>query len=138
MGNHSDRLSGKRILVVDEDYIVAAETARALVEAGAEVIGPARLVELSATVAACLMIDVVVMDVPYWETAKAERVAVELLDRGIPVVLHTALLPRELPPVLAATLLLPKWVPAERIVISLAEVVIRPCKRAAAVDRVNV
>jgi hypothetical protein len=125
MGNYSDRLSGKRILVVDDEYILAIETARALEEAGAVVIGPVRLEVISAVVSAGLTIDGAVMDVPYYDPAKAEPAAVQLLACGIPVVLHTTLLPRELPPVLAVAPLLPKWVPPERIVSTLAEV-IRP------------
>jgi hypothetical protein len=96
---------------------------RALEEAGAVVIGPVRLEVLSATVAAGLNVDGVVMDIPYDDPAKAVPAAVQLLGRGFPVILHTTLLPRELPPVLAVTPLLPKWVPAERIVSALAEVI---------------
>jgi CheY-like chemotaxis protein len=36
-----DRLQGRRVLVVEDEYFVACDIARALAEAGAEVIGPA-------------------------------------------------------------------------------------------------
>jgi CheY-like chemotaxis protein len=39
------QLAGKRVLVVEDDYLVAMEIARALERAGAEVIGPAPTVE---------------------------------------------------------------------------------------------
>lgn len=38
-------LAGKRVLVVEDEYIIASELARTLEDAGAEVVGPAGAVE---------------------------------------------------------------------------------------------
>jgi CheY-like chemotaxis protein len=82
-------LGGRRLLVVEDDYLVAMDLADELTDHGAEVVGPAGSVEEAlALVAADSAIDGAVLDINLRDE-KVYPVAEALRSRGIPFVFTT-------------------------------------------------
>lgn len=82
------KLTGKRILVVEDEALVAAMVADMLEELGAEVVGPAGTLNEGLQLARVKPIDVAVLDV----NLRGERIdpIADVLDgRGIPFVFAT-------------------------------------------------
>ncbi|MBI0534890.1 response regulator [Roseomonas sp. KE2513] len=87
---HADRLHGRRLLVVEDEYVIAMDMARALEELGAEVVGPA------GSVADALLLvrnedshlDAAVLDVNL-RNERVFPVAEALAARGVPFVFAT-------------------------------------------------
>jgi CheY-like chemotaxis protein len=84
----SKRLIGTRILVVEDEYYLAADLSRALEDEGAVVIGPVgNLPEAQESVAAggfdCAVVDLNLRG------SVAHRIAEELGDRGVPFLIAT-------------------------------------------------
>lgn len=88
--SHCSSLSGQRILLVEDEYLLAFDMALALESLGAEVVGPApTLVAAAAILDRGTAIDAAVLDV----NLRGEMVyplADQLLARGVPVLLATA------------------------------------------------
>ena len=82
------RLAGKRLLVVEDDYLVAMEIAWALERAGAEVIGPAPTVEAAPDALEQTAPDGAILDINLG-AKMAFSVADALLARGIPSIFAT-------------------------------------------------
>jgi len=81
-------LLGARILVVEDEYYLAADLSRALSDAGAEVIGPiGSLQEAQATVS-CGRFDCAVVDMNL-RGSVAHSVAERLGERGVPFLIAT-------------------------------------------------
>ena len=82
-------LKGRRILVVEDEYVVAEDICRELLEQGAEVVGPAPTVEHAmALLAADRLIDGAILDI----NLRGEMVfpvAEILRDRGTPFLFAT-------------------------------------------------
>ena len=82
-------LTGRRILVAEDEYLIAAEVAGVLEEAGAEVFGPVASVTAALGFAAAedriegALLDVNLRGEAIWPVVDA------LLARGVPVVLTT-------------------------------------------------
>lgn len=91
------QLRGRRILVIEDDYIIASDLAYALEDRGAQVVGPAGSVhEALALIAGDNRLDAAVLDV----NLGAERsfpIVDTLLDRGVPVILTTGYDVRAIP-----------------------------------------
>lgn len=88
-------LNGTRVLVVEDEFLIAMEIEAALEAAGAIVVGPAPSLEAACSLARDGDIDAAILDVNLGD----EHVfpAAELLDqRGIPYIFHTAYPPKEL------------------------------------------
>ena len=82
-------LGGRRLLVVEDDYLVAMDLADELTDHGAQVVGPAGSVEEAlALVAADSAIDGAVLDINL-RNEKVYPVAEALHARGIPFVFTT-------------------------------------------------
>ncbi len=82
-------LAGLRVLLVEHDYWLAHEMATLLVEAGAEVVGPAgRLDDARAQAAREPHLDGAVAGVQLGD-GRADLLLAELLARGVPVLLTT-------------------------------------------------
>jgi CheY-like chemotaxis protein len=85
----TDGLRGKEILVVEDDYLIAQQTADALVAAGAGIVGPVATVQ-----AAMTMLDRIpelaaaVLDINL-RNERVYPVADRLIERGIPIVFAT-------------------------------------------------
>ena len=81
-------LSGKQILVIEDEYFIASDLSRALRDAGAEVVGPVGDLDLGRALAASQPIDAAVLDVKL-EGASSFPIVQELTARNIPVMLVT-------------------------------------------------
>lgn len=83
-------LAGRRVLVAEDEYVIARDVAEALAAAGAEVLGPVPSVAAALRLAAseagridAALLDVSLRGEAVWPVADA------LLARGVPVVLAT-------------------------------------------------
>jgi len=81
-------IAGKRILVVEDEAIIAAFVEDLLVELGASVVGPAYSVSQGLALASFSAIDVALLDVNVRNEAIAP-IRDELRRRGIPIVFAT-------------------------------------------------
>jgi hypothetical protein len=90
------RLAAKRVPVVEDDYLVAMEIARALERAGAEVIGPAPTVEAALDALEQTAPDGAILDINLG-AKMAFSVADALLASGIPSIFATGMTPTSFP-----------------------------------------
>jgi DNA-binding response OmpR family regulator len=81
-------LSGHRVLVVEDEYYLAAEAARALGGAGAEVMGPCPTEESARAALEEQRVDAVVLDINLG-SGPTFKLAEMLNGRGIPFVFFT-------------------------------------------------
>jgi CheY-like chemotaxis protein len=81
-------LSGRRILVVEDDYLIATDLARSLEDLGAAVLGPAGSVKDALALLAGVTIDAAVLDINLG-TEKVFPLADTLLSRRVPFVFTT-------------------------------------------------
>lgn len=93
----ADLANGRRILVVEDEYLIAADLSEALEELGAEVVGPAANVRAAlAEVERAEALDGATLDVTLGQE-KSFDVAALLHERGIPFVFLTGYGDRSLP-----------------------------------------
>jgi ActR/RegA family two-component response regulator len=85
---NAPQLAHKRVLVVEDDYLVAMDIARALKRAGAEVIGPAPAVEAALTVLKQTVPDGAILDINLGGEM-AFPIADALMARGVPFIFAT-------------------------------------------------
>lgn len=101
MSGTGEALRGRRILVAEDEYMIADEVAQALGEAGVEVVGPAARVDAALKLARGEgMLDGAVLDVSLggqmiWPVLDA------LAARGVPAVLATGFDAATVPPAYA-------------------------------------
>lgn len=81
-------LAGKRILIVEDEFLIAATAVDMLEEQGATVIGPATTIAQAHSLAETEEIDAAVLDVNL-HGERIERVAEALRERRIPFVFTT-------------------------------------------------
>lgn len=81
-------LTGKNVLLVEDEFIVAEDTAEMLRELGAEVVGPAARLEAGLRLAGSEAIDVAVLDINL-AGERSDPIMEVLRTRGIPFVLAT-------------------------------------------------
>ncbi len=86
MTDSKNLLDGKRVLLVEDHYVIATELAGMLRRLGATVLGP--YPELQAASAAAAECDVALLDVNLRGVA-VFPLAASLLDRGVPIALVT-------------------------------------------------
>lgn len=82
------KLTGRKVLIVEDEFFLADDLKRALVEQGAEVTGPANTVDRAKALASGQEFDMAVLDV----NLKGEMIfpfADELRERGVPFVFTT-------------------------------------------------
>ena len=86
----SDRqLEGQRILIVEDEYLIADDLRDALVVAGAEVLGPAPNVDVAVSlIAGSQQIDAALLDINLRGTMVFD-VADTLVARGVPIAFAT-------------------------------------------------
>ena len=82
------KLSGKQVLIVEDEFFIADQLARSLADAGAHVVGPAPTCEQACRMLAGCRIDLAVLDVRL-DDAPAYPVADLLRQRKIPFVFAT-------------------------------------------------
>jgi DNA-binding response OmpR family regulator len=82
------RLRGKRVLLIEDEYLIADDLNRALSHSGVVVIGPIGTLEAGLRAASSELIDIAILDINLrgeWSYPIVD----ELLARNIPVVLAT-------------------------------------------------
>ena len=84
--------AGRRVLVVDDEFLVALTAADALESVGCEVVGPATQLAAALQLAHSEVLDAAVLDInitgeTIWPVAS------ELQDRGVPFLFLSALIP---------------------------------------------
>lgn len=86
----SDSLRGRRILIVEDDYVIAADIADMLGKAGAEPVGPVGWEDeaLALAMDANQALDLAILDIDLHGHA-SYRIADALIARGIPLVFTT-------------------------------------------------
>jgi CheY-like chemotaxis protein len=81
-------LAGKRILVVEDEFLVSAMVVDMLTELGAEIVGPAATISKGLALAEAADIDAALLDINVRGT-RIDPVAAALRARGIPFVFGT-------------------------------------------------
>jgi CheY-like chemotaxis protein len=89
-------LDGQRVLVVEDEFLVALDMMQMIEERGGTVIGPAGNLDRAMALARSQMIDGAILDVTL-DRRDSFPVADALLERGIPVVFATGYDGRLLP-----------------------------------------
>ena len=92
-------LEGRRILVVEDEFLIAMEVEDILRALGAEVVGPFGRVEPALGAVQKEVLDGAVLDVRL-DGETSEQVAADLVSRGVPVLLTTGYEAEQLPPAL--------------------------------------
>jgi len=82
-------LAGRRILVVEDEYLIAIEVKRWLMTAGAEIVGPVPSVKQALDLLADHDLDAAVLDVNLGDGARVYPVADELSAIGVPYLFAT-------------------------------------------------
>ncbi len=90
-------LSGKRILVVEDEALVAAMIEDILVRLGATIVGPASSIETALELAAGATFDAALLDINV-RGKRIDPVVQRLRDRGIPMVFASGYGLKGLPP----------------------------------------
>jgi two-component SAPR family response regulator len=112
----ADRIGGKRVLLVEDEYFIVQDLVRALKEAGAEVIGPVATVrDALRLVAASAALDGAVLDINL-QGDMVYPVADALITRGVPFVFATGYGRESLPARYNAVPRCEKPVEAEKVV----------------------
>jgi DNA-binding response OmpR family regulator len=118
-------LTGRRILVVEDEYFVATDIAHALQEAGAEVIGPCRTEDAARAELQRGSPDAVLLDVrlgPQPSFVLAEQVT----GRALPVLFITGLAPDLIPPGFMDVPRLAKPISPHKVVEAVAQLLMKP------------
>jgi DNA-binding response OmpR family regulator len=90
-------LEGLRVLVVEDDYFIAAEMCSALRKAGAEIVGPARDLESGLAATIDERLDCAVLDINL-RGHMAFEIAARMQERNIPVIFATGYDASMIPP----------------------------------------
>lgn len=81
-------LRGKRVLVVEDEALIAVMVEDMLLDMGSEVVGPAATIEAALDLARSETLDAAVLDVNV-RGQRIDPVAEELMARGVPVLFAT-------------------------------------------------
>lgn len=92
----SSRFVGKRVLVVEDEFLLAEDTRRKLEEMGATVVGPTARVDDAISLIARQTIDAAILDIQL-DGSDVFAVAESLKKRGIPFVFASAFGPFVIP-----------------------------------------
>jgi DNA-binding response OmpR family regulator len=111
----TEELSGKRIVVVEDDFLLATEICRELRNLGATVLGPAPTPFYASQLIGRGRIDAAVLDVRLHGSTVFE-VADQLRGQGVPILFATAYDRQAIPPRFQETCLLQKPLDRKRLV----------------------
>ena len=115
----AQRLAGRRVLVVEDEYLIALEVERALQEHGAEVVGPVASVHGALDLSEHSgRLDLAVLDINLHGEA-AYPVAESLQSKGIPFVFTTGYDNASISRKFAHVMLLEKPIDPDRIALAL-------------------
>jgi DNA-binding NtrC family response regulator len=122
-------LSRRRILVAEDELIIASELAAAVEEAGGEVVGPVASVREALALLGREDVHAAILDVRLVD-GEVSPIAHALLERGAVVVFHSASpVPREITDRHGDVVICPKPMQSDRVVYKLA-VLLCPQQRA--------
>jgi CheY-like chemotaxis protein len=96
VSNHLELFSGKRVLIVEDEYLIAQDTRRALEKAGAIVIGPASNVDDGLELVRSQKIDAAILDINL-DGDMVYPIADLLDEMSIPFVFATGYSPSQIP-----------------------------------------
>jgi DNA-binding response OmpR family regulator len=116
-----DRFHGRKVLIVEDEYMLADDLGRFLAAHGAEVIGPAKTLEAGMLLASASALDCAVLDV----NLRGESVLdlARLLDvKGVPIVFTTGYDQEVLPPELRRQRFVSKPLNLERLLSAVSDV----------------
>jgi DNA-binding response OmpR family regulator len=122
-------LNGKRIVVVEDDYMLAVEVCRELRKFGATVLGPAPTPFYAMQLINGKRIDAAVLDVRLHGTTVFE-VADRLTGQGVPIIFATGLNREELPGRYRNATCLEKPLDNTKLVAKIRELTREPARRA--------
>ncbi|MBB3302462.1 CheY-like chemotaxis protein [Rhizobium sp. BK077] len=111
---YSALFAGKRVLVVEDEFLLANETRKSLIKLGATVVGPAPRIEQALALIQAEAIDAAILDV-FLDDALVFPVADRLDEMGIPFVFATAYDPSVIPGRFSGYVLCEKPVELEKI-----------------------
>jgi DNA-binding NtrC family response regulator len=118
-------LGRRRVLVAEDEVIIASELAAAIEEAGGEVVGPVASVRDGLAILSREAVHAAILDVRLVD-GLVSPIADVLLERGAAVVFHSASpVPREITERYSDVVVCPKPMPSEHVVYRLA-VLMRP------------
>jgi DNA-binding NtrC family response regulator len=122
-------LGRRRILVADDEVLIASDLAAAVEEAGGEVVGPVASVREGLTLVASEVVHAAILDVRLLDR-DVSPLAELLLERGLVVVFHSASpVPREITDRYGDIVLCPKPMQSDQVIYRLA-VLMPPLGRA--------
>ena len=121
-------LNGKRIVVVEDDYVLATDICRTLRDLGATVLGPAPTPFYAMHLIGRKKIDAAVLDVRLHGTTVFE-VADMLRDQGVPIIFATASDRKSMPGRFQEAPLLEKPLDRKRLVSEIQAITRRPVAR---------
>jgi CheY-like chemotaxis protein len=119
----TDVLRGKQILIVEDQFLIAADLCHALQALGADVVGPTGHIEEALYLASHAMIDGALADINLGNTM-AYAVIDRLVQRGVPFLLLTGYDTWDLPSSMQTCARLTKPVTAEIALGKLAEILL--------------
>ena len=113
-------LSQRRVLVAEDEFIIASELAAAVEEAGGKVVGPVASVREGLALLRREVVHAAILDVRLVD-GEVSPMAHVLLERGVVVVFHSASpIPREITDRHGAVVVCPKPMPPDHVVHRLA------------------
>jgi DNA-binding response OmpR family regulator len=118
-------LNGKRIIVVEDDYLLATDVCRELRDLGATVLGPAPTPVYAMQLVGHTQIDAAVLDIGLHGTT-VFQVAAMLQDRGVPIVFATGSDRASLPLRFRDTPMLEKPLDREKLIAEIMALTHRP------------
>jgi len=128
-------LNGKRIVVVEDDFLLAADICRELRNLGATVLGPAPTPFYATQLIGRRKIDAAVLDVRLHGTTVFE-VADQLRDQGVPILFATAYDRNAIPSRFQEACLLEKPLDRKRLVSEIVAMTRRCAPPVASVSRI--
>ena len=107
LGRITRPLTGRTVLIVEDDFLVGHDLRAFLEEAGAAILGPIDDIARACDVARVQAIDGAVLDVHLWDDTAAP-VAVELTARQVPFIVVSGYGPEDIPPAMRGATYLAK------------------------------
>jgi response regulator RpfG family c-di-GMP phosphodiesterase len=127
MGRVRRPLTGRTVLIVEDDFLVGHDLRSFLEDAGAEIVGPIGDIAHACGVAREQAIDGAVLDVHMWSDTAAP-VAVELTTRNVPFIVVSGYGPEDIPPAMRDATYLAK--PVKRLeLVDVAAAMFAPAAR---------
>ncbi|MEA1834059.1 response regulator [Methylobacterium durans] len=118
-------LSGRRVLVVEDQYILACDIAQALGARGAQVVGPVPNLERALSLSRTQAVDIAILDINL-PGEDVYRLAEELMRKDVPIVFATGVDAGILPPIFSGVPRVEKPFRAADLIRAVARLIDRP------------